>query len=369
MAAAEPGDWISTGDVHTHLRLRNYRKPALQRYLKKNQKLIVMVPLYAISSLIFLFSLEGIYCFFVLPLSYLGGEWSMLIMLHGRPLKAPVFPVNYLQVKPVLAIAPLILKAVGKFNEGSFRFNSTLLFLYCLAVFWMCVNDDFKLFRPAPKYLCVKGILFLSFWQALFILILVSAGVVTHLGPYTSEEDRDKIMPLFAIPHAYVFAYTDLIDPYTTYAALMPLYYALRDAFGLRGEGMDYRTFEPSERYIHQGDRQAVGRHACAAAGRAGGERDAPRSRPHDEATGSTNSRTGTGRLSGPGRAGHGRQELFEHSRQFMFRDYNYPTVDMRSEHARTPIWDEEERGQRDERGASFSPIRGVPGNQALEAR
>jgi len=35
-----------------------------------------------------------IYCFFVLLLSYLGGERSLLILLHGRPPKEPPFPVN-----------------------------------------------------------------------------------------------------------------------------------------------------------------------------------------------------------------------------------------------------------------------------------
>ncbi|KAJ7182978.1 DUF300 domain-containing protein [Mycena crocata] len=307
-----------------HLQLRNYRKPALQRMVVR---IMVMVPLYAVSSLISLFSVEAafvidairdiyeafvIYCFFVLLLSYLGGERSLLIMLHGRPPKDPVFPVSlfkreidvsdpytflflkrgilqYVQVKPILAIATLILKACGKYNEGTLRWDSGYLYvsviyncsiclsLYCLAVFWMCVNDDLKPFRPVPKFLCVKGILFFSFWQALFISILASAGVITHLGPYT---DQDLIalaltdalicleMPLFAFAHAFAFSYTDFIDPSAQHAARMPMWYALRDAFGLRdviadsrdtlaGRGMDYRAFEPSEGYMHQGEGRA----------------------------------------------------------------------------------------------------------------
>ena len=74
-------------------------------------RIIVMVPLYAISSLISLFSLDAafvidairdiyeafvIYCFFDLLVAYLGGERSLLIMLHGRPPKYPVFPANLL---------------------------------------------------------------------------------------------------------------------------------------------------------------------------------------------------------------------------------------------------------------------------------
>jgi hypothetical protein len=66
---------------------------------------------------------------------------------------------EYVQVKPVLAAATLILKASGKFNEGDFRANSGYLYisiiyntsiclsLYCLAMFWVCVNDDLKPYR------------------------------------------------------------------------------------------------------------------------------------------------------------------------------------------------------------------------------
>lgn len=67
--------------------------------------------------------------------------------------------LEYVQVKPVLAAVTLILKACGKFNEGDFRANSGYLYvsivyntsiclsLYCLAVFWLCVNDDLTPFR------------------------------------------------------------------------------------------------------------------------------------------------------------------------------------------------------------------------------
>ena len=66
---------------------------------------------------------------------------------------------EYVQVKPILAIVTIIPKAVGKYNEGDLRANSGYLYvsvvynfsicmaLYCLAIFWMCVNDDLKPFR------------------------------------------------------------------------------------------------------------------------------------------------------------------------------------------------------------------------------
>lgn len=72
------------------------------------------------------------------------------------------------------------------YSEISQIYNVSIgVALYCLAMFWVVVNADLRPFRPMPKFLCVKGILFFSFWQSFFISVLVAAGVVSHLGPYT----------------------------------------------------------------------------------------------------------------------------------------------------------------------------------------
>ncbi|RDB16464.1 hypothetical protein Hypma_002814 [Hypsizygus marmoreus] len=477
--------FVSATSIYLHL--KNYRKPILQRMVIR---IMLMVPIYAVSSLIALFSLEAafvidairdiyeafvIYCFFVLLLSYLGGERSLLILLHGRPPKDPVFPVSlfrreidvsdpytflflkrgilqYVQVKPVLAAATLILKACGKFNEGDFRADSGYLYvsiiyntsiclsLYCLAMFWICVNDDLKPFRPVPKFLCVKGILFFSFWQAIGISTLVATGAIKRLGPYTDAEHislglTDTLicleMPLFAFAHMYAFSHTDYIDPHCSFVARMPMYYAFRDAFGLldvvadskatlRGEGMDYREFEPAEGIMHQG----LGRDRRIRAGlrySKGGQRKywlpapkkgtqpsgrlergvnniitrvagrdqeegvhaplfateaddlvhlAPDLREADEEPDIWDLRDAEDGYELPfGHPDPSDDELFEHSKKYLFGDYNYPVIDVSSEAARITMWAEEERVLRDERGAWFSPLRGSRGQAALQRR
>ncbi|PIL27092.1 transporter [Ganoderma sinense ZZ0214-1] len=451
------------------MHLKNYRKPHLQRQVVR---IMLMVPLYAIASFISLFSLEAaffidavrdiyeafvIYCFFDLLIAYLGGERSLFILLHGRPPKYPVFPGNlvwkevdvsdpytflflkrgiiqYVQIKPLLAIAIIVLKALGKYNEGDLAAGSGYLYvsvvynfsiclaLYCLAIFWMCVNDDLKPFRPMPKFLCVKGILFFSFWQGLFISVLVAGGAIKKLGPYTDSEHIslgliDTLicieMPFFAVAHMYAFATRDYVDPHTSYVARLPVFHAFKDAFGLkdvvedvkttlRGERMDYREFEPSEGQIHQG----AGRDRRIRAGlrySQGGKRkywlpqpatssstrpgirvpgrssfdevhapllshqqaDAMQSaadlRSPDEGFGLFASDTipeegydlPFGELDGMD------EELFEHSKKYLFGDYNYPCVDVSSETARKTMWVAEERILRHEHSAWFSPVNG----------
>ncbi|KII85639.1 hypothetical protein PLICRDRAFT_116239 [Plicaturopsis crispa FD-325 SS-3] len=469
---------VSSMSVYQHL--KSYRKPVLQRMVIR---IMIMVPIYGVSSLIALFSLDAaffidairdiyeafvIYCFFQLLLSYLGGERSLLILLHGRPPKTPVFPINifkheidvsdpytflflkrgilqYVQVKPILAAVTLVLKATGKYNDGDFRANSGYLYisiiyntsiclsLYCLAMFWVVVNDDLKPFRPIPKFLCVKGILFFSFWQAIGVSVLVAAGAISHLGPYTDAEHISLAlidtlitieMPLFAIAHMFAFAPTDFADPTLQYVARMPMYYAVRDAFGIKdvvedsratlhGEGMDYRAFEPSEGFIHQG----AGRERRIKAGlrySKGGKRKYWLPRPNEDSAPPGRLARGVNRAirrmggnvedvrapllvdadaeaegvvhlapdlqpdvgnpewdfegqEGDPDAGYelpfgdidpDDEAMFEQSKRYLFGDYNYPTIDISSEAARGKMWDEEERVLRDERGAWVSPIR-----------
>ncbi|KAI0691486.1 organic solute transporter Ostalpha-domain-containing protein [Cytidiella melzeri] len=446
-------------------------------------RIMVMVPLYAIASLISLFSLEAaffidavrdvyeafvIYCFFDLLIAYLGGERSLIMTLHGRPPKHPLFPGNffrkeidvsdpytflflkrgiiqYVQIKPILAIVTIILKATGKYNEGDLRANSGYLYvsiiynlsicmaLYCLAMLWVCVNDDLKPFRPMPKFLCVKGILFFSFWQSIFIAILVAAGVITKLGPYTDNEHislalTDALvcieMPFFAIAHQYAFSTNDFVDKHAKSVARMPMAYAFRDAFGLkdvvedtkatlRGEGMDYREFESSEGFIHQGagrDRRIRAGLRYTQGGK--GKYWLPQATPATQPPGKTERRVnriieGITRQSDQGEEVYAPllpnqadavvhlapdlrsppdrdenifdlfepsdpgldlpfgevdpadEELFSESRRYIFGDYNYPVIDVSSEDARLRIWVEEERILRDERGVYFSPILG----------
>ncbi|KAL4063857.1 DUF300-domain-containing protein [Scleroderma citrinum] len=466
---------VVVSGISIWLQLRNYRKPLLQRMVIR---IMVMVPLYAIASLISLFSLEAaffidvirdiyeafvIYCFFVLLLDYLGGERSLLIMLHGRPPIPAIFPVSlwrsdidvsdpytflflkrgilqYVQVKPMLALASSIMKATGTYNEGDFRARSGYLYvsiiyntsiclsLWCLAVFWMCINEDLKPFRPIPKFLCVKGILFFSFWQSIIISTLVALGVITRLGPYTDSEHislglTDTLicfeMPFFAAAHMYAFSYRDFIHPPPSalrksgtlvYVARMRLGYAFRDALGLkdlmedtratlRGQGINYRAFEPTEGGMHIGaarERRIRAGLRYSAGGKrkywlpevsdlgpaAGyGESDvaAPllaqeaESVVHDAPDMHYEYSTAArilgddadaldddeyalrfrDALAGP----EGVDEmLYDHAKKYVFGDYLYPVVDVSSEEARRAMWEEEARVVRE-------GIYGVSGN------
>ncbi|KAJ5550481.1 Organic solute transporter Ost-alpha [Penicillium sp. DV-2018c] len=224
-------------------------------------------------------------------------------MAHGRPPISHAWPLNHLfpkidvsdphtflavkrgilqyaWLKPILAIATIIMKATNTYQEGYIGLNSGYLWtgivynvsvtvsLYSLAMFWVCLHDDLVPFRPIPKFLCIKLIIFASYWQGFFLSILQWLGALGHVAGYTPDNLAAAIqdslicfeMPFFAMAHWYAFSWHDYADP-TISAARLPVKYALRDAFGgrdliedtkltLRGENYGYRLFDSGDNII-----------------------------------------------------------------------------------------------------------------------
>jgi Organic solute transporter Ostalpha len=290
-------------------------------------------------------------------------------------------------------------------------------------MFWLSISEDLKPFRlvsyrilfgdshsharsPMPKFLCVKGILFFSFWQATGVSLLASVGVIKKLGPYTDKEHislglTDTLicleMPFFAMAHLVAFSHRDYIDKkLLAYVGRMPMRYAFRDAFGfkdvfwdaratLNGRGMDYREFEPSEGHMHQG----LGRERRIRAGlrySRGGQRKYWLPQPtnpsrlehsleddistplltedeehvvQDPSTTADEGLVAVGFDLPFGDPDSDDEDLFASSRKYLFGDYNYPCIDASSELARAEMWEEEERILSNERSAWFSDYQG----------
>lgn len=234
-------------------------------------------------------------------MNFLGGERSLIVMMHGRPPVHHLWPLNYclgkvdvsdphtflaikrgiLQytwVKPILGVATIVMRATDTYQEGyagvrSGYFWSGIIYnisitlsLYSLAMFWVCMSQDLQSFRPMPKFLCIKLIIFASYWQGFFLSIMVWLGAIPDdVKGYTPDNIAAAVqnalicfeMPAFAVGHWYAFSWHDYADP-TISAARMPVWYAMRDAFGCRdliedtketffGKQYDYRAFDSTD--------------------------------------------------------------------------------------------------------------------------
>ena len=229
-------------------------------------------------------------------------------MMHGRPPVHHPWPLNYffsdvdisdphtflavkrgiLQyawIKPILAIATVIMQFTGTYKEGYLGLTSGYLWsaiiynvsitlsLYSLAMFWVCMSQDLKPFRPMPKFLCIKLIIFASYWQGFFLSILQFFGALPTDVPGYSPDNlaaaiQDALicleMPVFAVSHWYAFSWHDYADV-TISAARMPVKHALRDTFGIRdlvedaketfgGQHYEYRVFDTGDDVLaHEG--------------------------------------------------------------------------------------------------------------------
>lgn len=176
----------------------------------------------------------------------------------------------------------IILKSAGLYQESQLNASSGYLWigilynlsvtlsLYSLAMFWVCMSEDLKPFRPVPKFLCIKLIIFASYWQGFFLSILQVLGAIpSGVTGYGSADNlaaaiQDALicmeMPIFAVSHWYAFSWHDYADV-TISAARMPVKFALRDAFGIRdliqdsketfgGKSYEYRAFDSGDNVL-----------------------------------------------------------------------------------------------------------------------
>lgn len=283
------------------MHLRNYRKPFQQRLMIRIQ---LILPLFALSCYSMLinptavmvkFAIEPareiyeafvIYTFFSLLIDMLGGAKSIVIMTSGRPpVPHPGFMgrclpkldisdpttflaikrgiLQYVWLKPILCFGVLFLELLGWYDVNNLGWNSVYLWLtilyncsvslslYCLAIFWKILWTDLKPFNPIGKFLCVKLIIFASYWQGVILAILNFAGILPGHGqegengaPNIGVSIQNALLCVeligFAIGHWFAFSY----KPYTISQipnGRLEFYYAFRDMTGIQDLVIDFR--------------------------------------------------------------------------------------------------------------------------------
>ena len=198
------------------------------------------------------------YClhlFLSLMLCYLGDDRRLSVLLDSLPEDRSrithIFPFNFflrpwrldsnfirnckrgtLQfclLKPITAFLAVALQIGGVYHEGSFNpqygypyisfvLNCSITWAaYVLLLFYLAFKPELAPFRPVPKFLCIKAILFLSFWQAVVLAGLSQFNVIHAIGSYTTTDVKTGIndflicfeMCFIACAHRMAFRWQD----------------------------------------------------------------------------------------------------------------------------------------------------------------
>uniref|UniRef100_A0A8C1B2X9 Transmembrane protein 184C n=1 Tax=Cyprinus carpio carpio TaxID=630221 RepID=A0A8C1B2X9_CYPCA len=198
-----------------------------------------------------------IYNFMIFLLNYLGNQYPSLVLMlevqeqqkHLPPLCCcPPWPMGevlllrcklgvlqYTVVRPVTTVIALICQLCDVYDEGNFSSKnawtylvivnnlSQLFAMYCLVLFYKALREELSPIKPVGKFLCVKLVVFVSFWQAVVIALLVKVGVISdsHTWDWNSVEavatglqDFTICVEMFlaAIAHHFSFTYKPYIQ-------------------------------------------------------------------------------------------------------------------------------------------------------------
>lgn len=254
-----------------YLHLTHWYMPEVQKYVVR---ILWMVPIYAVQSYLSLrFKDSRIYidCFRDLYEAYviasfvyylialLGGQDALVQILrqkegdglgrHSFPFSMILKPwergaelmlqckhgvLQYVIFKILAVIITFICEAADVYGEGTFGWlvaypymcffqNISVMYaLYCLVMLYHAVHEELRHpvnWRPLGKFLCVKGVVFFTWWQGVLIFYLRAHGIIENMGSWSSAEVANGLIDYcivvemigFAIAHSYTFSYKEYL--------------------------------------------------------------------------------------------------------------------------------------------------------------
>lgn len=204
--------------IYKHLKY--YTQPEHQRYIVR---LLCMVPLYGLYSLLSLifhqhqtyfaiardcYEAYALFMFFKLCVSYGGGKDAIVEHFQSLPKLKLTFPLGcwrvqpnelfftvckqgmlqYVLIRPIVSIWAALLEMFGAYGDGSFAADMgyvyasiinnvcVMIALYIVVLFEQAASELLHPYRPILKFLSVKMVIFLAFWQQIMIALFAHYG-------------------------------------------------------------------------------------------------------------------------------------------------------------------------------------------------
>lgn len=137
--------------------------------------------------------------------------------------------MQFVYSKPLLTVIPLLLKVTGAYrndipaySDNTIHWDSMQLYImlaqnvsvfiafYGLLSFYHGTEKDLEWCDPWPKFLCIKGVVFATFWQSVGIQFMSSMGLVDERTAVQIQNLLICIeMLLASLAHFYIFPYQE----------------------------------------------------------------------------------------------------------------------------------------------------------------
>lgn len=260
---------VSIYEVAMHLEYLS--RPKLQLRVIR---ILWMVPIYAVDSLITLRYIEGrlyldpirecyeafvIYNFYMFLIAYLEEEYGDVAAYFSTKPDVPhmwgfqyLFSewemgdeffwqckkgvMGYVILRPVMTAVGTIAELAGVYGDGVMQFNRVYPYttfinaaaqfwaLYCLVLMYHACKQELAPIRPLSKFICIKAVIFFSYWQSVAISIMVAVGIIRSQASWSTYGVNDVAAGLqefliciemfaAALAHAYAFPPGDYMDP------------------------------------------------------------------------------------------------------------------------------------------------------------
>jgi hypothetical protein len=126
-------------------------------------------------------------------------------------------------LKPILVVITFILYAKGKYEDGNFSVNQSYLYitiiytfsysmaLYALALFYAACRDLLRPFNPVPKFIIIKSVVFLTYWQGVLVFLAAKSRFIKNAEKAADLQNFVLCVEMLiaAIGHLFAFPYKE----------------------------------------------------------------------------------------------------------------------------------------------------------------
>eukprot|EP00622_Pseudochattonella_farcimen_P004304 FR739669.1.p1 GENE.FR739669.1~~FR739669.1.p1 ORF type:complete len:214 (-),score=26.61 FR739669.1:14-655(-) len=139
--------------------------------------------------------------------------------------KCKVGVLQFVVVRFCTTLIAIIMQSMGTYGEGHYDLRKGFFWcsiinsgsqawaLYVLFLFYHATHKDLKEIHPFGKFLCIKAIVFFSYWQGVVIALLLDRGSIKETDMHSAEtvaraiKDLLVCMEMFVASIAYQFMF------------------------------------------------------------------------------------------------------------------------------------------------------------------